>query len=435
MKIKSFLMLSVVAVATIFTSCSDDKDFNYSIQPTADEIGLTVDTFHLSTKQMGDAPIISKIAADSWVVGSYSNTTWGTTKGELLAQLEPINFSLPSGTFNHVLTMTLTYSGSTHNSSDSIVSLQFYRMDKKTFNYKDTYYSDITPSDYCSESDLLGQKTVKVSSSGTIVDTLSTEITDAFFKEMESNPSTFKSSSAFNNFFNGVYIKVEASTKAIMTVSALTMKFSYSYKASSDTVSYYNTFSANKEVRQVNKIEHSSVPTPEEGYIYVTSPAGEYAEVTLPLSRMQNRLTITSDGSLAYVSKNKKVAVNNALLTFKANDSSDVAYPSYLMLVKKSKLNTFFANSELPDNINAILAAYDSSTDSYSFTLKYLLADAFNKGTFTDETYCLVPVAVTLNSSSYVISVKNETAFTAVKLNSGTNSSNPLRISVVVSGF
>lgn len=75
----------------------------------------------------------------------------------------------------------------------------------------------------------------------------------------------------------------------------------------------------------------------------------------------------------------------------------------YLLMIKKSELNSFFANNKVPDSKSAFYAAYDATKKSYTFSgMREYVIEALKSGTVKDEDvdFVLVPVLITTETES-----------------------------------
>ena len=150
------------------------------------------------------------------------------------------------------------------------------------------------------------------------------------------------------------------------------------------------------------------------------------------------------------VINNKKLILNNALLRVEATevDKATLAMPivNSMLLIKESAIDDFFTKNKLPSDTCAILASYTSSLipysttlyeDYYSFNLATLIANELKSNVTAPENLKmrLIPVRVTANSSGVVTAVKQQFLMSAVTVRSGKNTTSPMRIKVVYSGF
>ena len=98
---------------------------------------------------------------------------------------------------------------------------------------------------------------------------------------------------------------------------------------------------------------------------YVKTPAGFITEVTLPVSEIVDGQNL--DGEFYNDSINQVQMVLRRYQNAGENSYS-LPTPSYLLLVRKDKMKSFFENDELTDSKESYLAAYNSSNNVYQYT-------------------------------------------------------------------
>jgi hypothetical protein len=116
-----------------------------------------------------------------------------------------------------------------------------------------------------------------------------------------------------------------------------------------------------------------------------------------------------------------------------------------MLLVQEEKMESFFASNELPSDTLAILGALSSSVDTvgnisyfYSYDLSALLTKQLRSNAQVDELdFLLVPVAVgtASSTSSTITSVKPLQTISTTHIRSANNSSQPMDLELVYSGF
>ncbi|MDD4968810.1 MAG: DUF4270 domain-containing protein [Paludibacter sp.] len=459
---KSFPVIVLFLLSLFVYSCKDTlTDIGSGIQPTSDQIKIGTDTFHLSTDNYAVEAVYAK--PDSFLLGSYYNTKFGSTQADVLAQLNcPVGFTFPPLSVPDSASVIIVYNSWT-GVSESPMEISIYEMNKKTFDYFGIYPSNLNPSDYTDHeiynpTNLLAKKIIKAkdkyrTDSTAIRLSLPQEFVTRFF-----NSSHYNSTADFLKFFKGMYITTNYGASTLLNVSQINMSYYYHYTYTSrnihggdSIVTVKNTlyFPANAEVRQVNRFVHadrSSLAAAPDSINYVASPANWNTKVGVPLSRIKQRM----DAGIA----GKKLTVNSALLRVEATDIDvdTISAPTvrYMLLIKESAVDRFFKNRELPSDTCAVLAQHaaalilNSTTNYqhyYSFNVAKLIANelkiAAAKGIAPSDrlNMRLIPVQVTLNSSSAVTAVKQEYLMSAVSIRSGKNTHSPMRINVVYTGF
>lgn len=102
--------------------------------------------------------------------------------------------------------------------------------------------------------------------------------------------------------------------------------------------------------------------------------------------------------------------------------------PPYMLMVKTSKLNEFFAKNSLPDNKESFYATYSAASGKYSFSsMRQYIINLIEKETISDDDldFTIVPVDLTLESNNnnsnnyyyyyYGSSSSNSTTYTVTK--------------------
>jgi hypothetical protein len=270
----------------------------------------------------------------------------------------------------------------------------------------------------------------------------------------------YKSNDTFNQFFGGMYINTQFGASTLLNLGAINLVyyFHYTYKTKKNNggdstviVKDKLPFSANSWVRQVNRIQYPDRKTvvklsPEKNYL--SSPANLQTKVTLNLDSVQKKLTAGING--------KKLTINSALLRVDVTDTEQdtVLHPvvRYVLLVKESAINRFFNNKETPSDTCSVLAQYTSALKTgttnayehyYTFSVAKLIANELknaSKGmTIPSLNLRLIPVAVNMSTSSNgsvtISSVKQQFLMSGTTILSGSNTTSPMRLKVVYSGF
>ena len=122
----------------------------------------------------------------------------------------------------------------------------------------------------------------------------------------------------------------------------------------------------------------------------------------------------------------------------------------YVLLVKESAIDRFFNNKELPSDTCSVLAQYNSAQigttgvyeQYYTFNVAKLIANelknAPKNSTIPPLNLRLIPVAVgttTTSTTTSITSGKQQYLMNAVTIRSGQNSSSPMKLNMVYSGF
>lgn len=458
---KYFLYVICAVFVLFFTACSDNSgDFGLSIQPDDDEIVLGTDTFHVNSfsivtgnESLGEGSPIS-CSADSLLLGEFNDPTYGTTKGEILAQFTaPTSFYFPANAVADSMSLTLVFS-TWKGSKRSPVKMAAYEMDNGTMSYNTPYYTNTKASDFCSKSLLLGSR-IAVAVPDTITDTTSYQphLTYKFSKDQVSRfylaakAGKFSSQTDFANFFKGIYLTSEFGDGAIWNISHLYMTLYYHYHAfvsNKDTVLTNGlVFPASKDVRQIGLVKHNDVASVKanipDTVTYVTAPAGIYTQINIPVGRILNKAKAKFG--------NKVINFNHAGMTVQVTNRDTISPyalkpASTLLLTRKAGLLNYIKNYNYATD-TIMVATYNSTTHSYTFDLSTMLTSKLHKyyqgqtiPADAVEEMVLVPIEYTTASSSYttITSIKQQSTLSGMQLRNKKCDS-PLRINIFYNGF
>lgn len=459
---KSYSIILLFLLSLFAFSCSDNlTDIGSGTLSSTDQIMIGKDTFHLNTQVVFVDSVFSR--PDSFLLGSYYDTKFGTTNAEILAQVNcPVGFKFPPLSVPDSASIVLLYS-TWFGNQYSPLDVNIYQLNKSTFDYSSLYRTNLDPSAFTDQSIKLSERiftakdATKLRGDTTaIVFQMPNSFVQSVFNTYKT--SGFPSTSDFLKYFKGVYIKASYGAATIMNIAEVNLRYYYHYTYTTknihgaDSIVTVNNnlyFPANSEVRQVNRFIHpdrNTVVRPADSVNYVSSPANLNTVISIPLNKIQKRM----DTGIA----NKKLTINSALLKVEAVniDVDTLRAPTTrsLLLIKRSALQRFFNNNELPSDTCAILASHtvalvvgttDVYQDYYSYSISKLIANELAIAKLKNTTpadnmdLVLVPVQVTYNTSSVITAVKQSNIMSAVTFRSGKNASNPMHLSVVYSGF
>ena len=457
---KSYPVILLFLLSFLTFSCTDTlTDIGKNTLSNSDSIIVKGDTFHLSSSSVFVKSITSQ--PDSFLLGTFYDTKFGTIRAEILAQLNcPVGFKFPANAVADSAKIYLSYY-SCFGDTLSPIDVNIYEMNKATFSYTGVYSSDTLPSYFSDRSIKLGERIFKAGPNSSTRKSISFKMDNSFLTRFK-NDTYYNSTSAFTNFFKGLYITANFGAATLLNIGRqqLNLLYYYHYPAyklkdingndSIVMVNDYLTFPASKEVRQVNCIQHpdrSSVVLNDQ-VNYISSPANLQTQVTLRLNDIRTKLNAGVNG--------KKLTINSALLRVDVTDTDQdtLLHPvvKYLLLVKESLKDSVFENKELPTDTRSVLATYTVSLKTgstteyehyYTFSVAKLIANelknAKDKANIEPLNLRLIPVAVGTTTSSSgttsISSVKQQYLMGAVSVKSAQNTNSPMRLSVVYSGF
>lgn len=461
MKSHSIIFLFLVSVLTF--SCTDDLiNIGSGIQPKSDEIAVATDTFHVATENVFVDSVSLTQNPDSFLLGTFYDEKYGTTQADILAQVKApigIGFKYPVGSVPISACVELYYS-TWFGDSNSPLDVNVYEMNKKTFDYSAAYKTNIDPTEYTDRSLKLGQRIFSAKDTlryGTkYTSCVKIMLSNDFVQRFSLADDHFATNSAFSDFFGGMYITANFGAATMLNVRKIKLKYYYQYKKEgADTVNLDSVvFSANMEVRQVNRFVHPNVEkvkqilAQKDSVNYISSPYNIQTKVRIPLKRIQHKM----DSALL----NKTTQTfNSVLMNVEATEEDDatLAQPivKYMLLIKESEIDKFFKNRTLPSDTStcAVIAIYTSSQIGttgvykhyYTFNIASLIKNelkiAKNNNTDPAENMDmrLIPVRVAFDSSGSVTLVKQQFLMSGVTIRSGKNTYSPMRINMIYSGF
>jgi hypothetical protein len=270
---------------------------------------------------------------------------------------------------------------------------------------KRTFYTNVDPTEFINtQAKPIAEKAYAAAGSGTSVyDTLSTRyytqsiklptsLGQYMYDKYTEDPSNYKDAESFiNNVLKGVYVRCTHGDGTLLYVSSVQLRLNFNYLLESSTgqvdslVSGSTFFASTKEVIQANRFTNSEKLkelVEEKGHTYLKTPAGIVTEATLPMEEIYE--------------EHQRDTLNAAALTFtRYNEDTDKAYPmaipSYLLMIRKSDLYTFFENNQTYDSITSYLASFTSSSNTYTYSniarlVTYCLEEK-RKGELTDPNW------------------------------------------------
>ena len=203
----------------------------------------------------------------------------------------------------------------------------------------------------------------------------------------------------------------------------LDIYFDYKVESSSGNVdslvTAYTQFIATPEVVQENRFSMDNITElieqgTSENVAYVMTPAGIFPEVTLPIDDISLNDTINS--AQLVISRKNNLNVSKY----------QMGAPNELLMVRKSELDTFFEEQQIPDNQSSYVAYLSNGQYTYSNITK--LINVLRRQRRDNPDYdsdpdwnkvVLVPiteVTQTINNSSVIVRVLHDLGLNFLKL-------------------
>lgn len=422
--------LCAILLASGLISCEETSEIGSSV--VEDKVEVVIDSV-FEIKGFSQENNIRYARTSNQLLGSIDAEGYGSLSSDFVAQLMPANKMETDGvTADNIDSIKLRMfmsEGAFVGDSVAPLGLQVYKLNKQLPN---TIAEFTTPSDYYDQQGLLATKTYNASVVGypdstadiftsqavRVVDVkLPLDLGKEFYNKYISpgGKELFNDPQAFAQWFPGLYVKNSYGSGRIMTFYATRM---YMYLSKQDkiddkdtTLYYVNSFLAvTPEVVNYNNIQQRLSPelskiAAKSPIVVAPSPMGYDVNVTIPVR----------DIIAKYKAQAGKYNVINAM-TFKvsaeeiANDYG-INPPSYMLLIKKDKRDEFFAKAELTDNKTSFYAAYNSTTQSYTFSsMRQYVLDMIEKDATTgledsDGEFILMPVTLVTESSGSQVNV------------------------------
>jgi len=470
-----FRKIGILAlVACAWMACKNDAtSVGYDIVEPDQGIMVYVDTFSVTSAIDSCDAIISQ--ADSFLLGEIE-TDYGLLRASILTQMAcPEGFSYPEGAVVDSMCLFLYYA-SWVGDKLAPIAIDAYLMDRQTFNYSDTYPTDLDIDEYCSRSKpILTNRHIVVASEkldsivgsdGEYMPMVRMRLNDDFVEDFWKMQS-FTDQDAFNEQFKGLLIESSFGSSTILNISDIAMgvyyHFDYSKNGKDTTVYDMKAFYSNSEVRAVNHLEYpdkevwiKQLENDSDTYNYIIAPAGVYTRITFPLEEMSDAIWSNMfelvDGELMsikqpYVNKAQvRIDVTNMYSgSESAKKRNDWLQPSaYMLLIREESMERFFAERELPSDTCALLSPLAQGKDSvgeatyyYSYDLSDFLTNQLRKESYDKELrMMLVPVTVstgtTSTSESAYSAVRQQQTISATKILSAKNG---MKLEIVYCGF
>lgn len=472
-KLTAFLLAAFSMVA-----CDDTTDtLGSSITNKVDNLTITDATYNVETQSLVASPVLSK--SNNGIIGRVKDPETGTyLTADYMTQMVPLStFSVDTlqyikdannGELRADSCYLLVSYQSTYGDSLAPMKVTAYEMSKPMTEDKN-YLTDFDPiaEGYIAENGYHNSATYSLSKAtgnfkiylnkpytkdGVTYDNYGTYMLKTFVE----HPEYFKSNYQFlKNVCPGFYIKHEGGIGNVADVWNTEVQFYWSrqktIKASdgvTDSIAKgygFNRIDGTEEALQTNHIVNDAASiaslAADPSCTYLKSPAGIFTEVTLPVEEI--------------LRDHENDTLNTASVTFPRinNTETDNQYifdtPSYVLMIPKDSIDSFFKNGDVVNNRNSFYASYSSSTtNGYTFSNISNLITAMSKKKGSSENWnkaVLIPITVSTvveNNSTMISKMTHNMSLTSTRLVKGTNETtsdgkpaSPIQIKVIYSKF
>lgn len=481
-------------IGLTFTACDDTTDtIGTSLTDNKDLLNVITDTFQLSSKSIIADSVLARNSTG--YLGIIRDPETGAyITGDFMAQfacLENFQFATKDSILSYAqkkqviadsCVLNLFY---TNYYGDSLATMHLtaYEMAKPMSN-SSNYYSNYDPQEegYIRTNGIKSNKTytlvnLNISDSirglSTYFPSISISLNKPYtdrnnkvynnygtylMQKYFENPGNFKNSSRFiNNICPGFYFKMKEGlgSMAYVTLSSIDVYYTIiAHTASSTgadstyTKKVYTSFAGTEEVLQTTTVRNDEKKIKElasdNSCTYVKSPAGIFTEITLPVENINTG----HENDTLNAAKVVLTRINNTV-----NSKYEFSAPSYLLMLPKDSLYSFFEKDQLPDYKKSFITTYSSSYNNYTFNniagiINYM-ADIKAKGIASNSNWLaehpnwnkvvIVPVTptyITANKQSKLVKVVNDMSLTSTKLAIGTGKEDsPIKLTVIYSKF
>lgn len=472
-KLTAFLLAAFSMVA-----CDDTTDtLGSSITNKVDNLTITDAAYNVETQSLVAGPVLSK--SNNGIIGRVKDPETGTyLTADYMTQMVPLStFSVDTlqyikdannGELRADSCYLLVSYQSTYGDSLAPMKVTAYEMSKPMTEDKN-YLTDFDPiaEGYIDENGYHNSATYSLSKAtgnfkiylnkpytkdGVTYDNYGTYMLKTFVE----HPEYFKSNYQFlKNVCPGFYIKHEGGIGNVADVWNTEVQFYWSrqktIKASdgvTDSIAKgygFNRIDGTEEALQTNHIVNDAASiaslAADPSCTYLKSPAGIFTEVTLPVEEI--------------LRDHENDTLNTASVTFPRinNTETDNQYifdtPSYVLMIPKDSIDSFFENGDVVNNRNSFYASYSSSTtNGYTFSNISNLITAMSKKKGSSENWnkaVLIPITVSTvveNNSTMISKMTHNMSLTSTRLVKGTNETtsdgkpaSPIQIKVIYSKF
>ena len=299
--------------------------------------------------------------------------------------------------------------------------LNVYRLNK---TLPSPIYSDFDPTDYYDSSDLLASEAYSPSSgwneiatsyvSGSVqYDTvrvisvpMPVELGRELFTLYKNDPSKFSTPKRFADVFPGIYITNSYGSGHVVNIKATELDVYYHqhHQLSDTTDTIYpaqcqSYLASTPEVVSNNiikfDIDDAITSMVNQGEALIVAPAGYEVQVHFPIQDIIDKYK-------ANIGNNQSI-INTLTLTLPVSvpvTEYNIQPPTYLLMVKTSKKDTFINGDSLVNNKDSFYAVYSANDHAYQFTglRDYIINIINNQGGIAsadDFDFTITPVDVT----------------------------------------
>lgn len=263
----------------------------------------------------------------------------------------------------------------------------------------------------------------------------------------------YENNDFFRNSYNfirhvcpGFYFRLADGDGTMVKMRVGTMNLYFKYKDTEKDTIYVgmSRFAATPEVLQNTYVENggsAGLLENDTRYVYLKTPAGSFAEITLPISEIYQGHSNDSISQTQF-----------SLYRYNATESeTPFEVPQTVLLVRKQDMHSFFEEGRLPDGKTSYVTTFNSNYNTYTFNNINNLVSFCNKernegavrAGVTAEDWerlhedwnkvVIIPVEISRNNSDNIVSVTHDMGLGSARLVGG--ATDKLKIQVIYSTF
>ena len=418
--------VAAVALATALCSCSDET-IGGSITDTRSLI-VADSSFTITGSSVASEHLRSR--SSQQLIGVVTSPGYGTLQSDVVTEFMPtVEITTARVTPELIDSCRLElYINTGDFTGDSVAPMRMtvFPLVKRLPN---PIYSDFDPTDYVDFNMPLGNATYSANalqqgdsinsfSYRKVVVPMPVATARALFNKYKESPETFRTPSAFAEYFPGLYITNTYGQGHVMNFNQTIFKAFFRKEQSGDSVFSQAYMSATPEVVYNNNINLLVDPSVQarvdNGEAIVMSPAGFDTRVRFPIEEM---VTVYRKNTQEGVG-----IINTVSLTLPVEEVENVwgvAPPKNLLMVKSAMRDHFFEADTLPNNRDSFVATYNAVDKCYEFDemRNYVIDIVKNKGGVPldeDLFFTITPVDVSIYSTETAYSTTATTTVTKI---------------------
>ncbi len=423
---KKTAILSVGMIAALSVASCDEATSTAGGSLVQDDVEIVID----STFTVSGRAVISDIVQSRTVlqlIGKIDAEGYGSLSSDIVCQYMPSAYVDTIGVtpdyIDSVKLVLSMYKGGFAGDSVVPMGLKVFALDKQL---PSPIYSDFNPEGYYDPSKPIGSTTysalidgaehIVADGSGSIVKDimvkLPTELGVRLFNQFKTSKETFATPQAFAEWFPGLYISNSFGSGRVTRIASNMINVYYRTKQpipntdpQRDTIlNGIGTYMAvTPEIITNNNIAYKMAENLKQralsGEALLVAPTGYDVEFKFPAKEIAERYKAQS-GALSVIN-----ALSFTLPAKEIENKYGLTPPPYVLMVKKKDKDKFFAGTQVNDNLSSFYAAYNSATESYTFSsMRDYIIDVIKKDEVSaeDEDFIICPALVSfyVNSSS-----------------------------------